>query len=159
MAEPPGRMRLRYRPRSLRKARDKLLPRRARGQSIRLELGPRLNYWRWRFAVRRRRGGRVPSGHFCYAIRLVQGDSVISLYTFLAPAAATALAARTPFYELSRSKGADKPQLGGRDAMYLAAEHARWDTGAELEVADFEALLAHLAAGVPDFERSAQSGG
>ena len=28
--------------------------------------------------------------------------------------------------------------------MYMAAEHARWESGAELEAADFEALLAHL---------------
>ena len=65
-----------------------------RGQTARLELGPRLNYWRWRFKVQRRRGGRVPTGHYCFAIRMVQGDTVVSLYTFLSPAAATALSAR-----------------------------------------------------------------
>ena len=130
------------------------------GESVRMELGPRLNFWRWRFAVKRRRGGRVPTGHHCFSIRLVQGDSVISSYTFLAPATAEALAARFPFYELRRSNtDASKLPLGGRDAMYLAAEHARWDTGAELEVADFEALLAHLATGVPDFATATQSGG
>jgi hypothetical protein len=92
---------------------------------------------------------------------MVQGDSVVSLYTFLAPAAATALTARMPFYELRRpsEQGKAGPALGGRDAMYLAAEHARWDTGAELDAADFEALLAHLESGIPDFSRSTQSGG
>ncbi len=134
---------------------------RDRGKSQRLDMGPRLNFWRWRFMVRRRRGGRVPSGHHCFAIRMVQADTVISLYTFLAPAAATALSARMPFYELRRpsEQGKAGPALGGRDAMYLAAEHARWDTGAELDAADFEALLAHLESGIPEFNRSTQSGG
>jgi hypothetical protein len=134
---------------------------RDKGKNLRLEMEPRLNFWRWRFTVRRRRGGRVPTGHNCFAIRMVQGDSVISLYTFLAPAAATALLARMPFYELRRpsEQGKAGPALGGRDAMYLAAEHARWDTGAELDAADFEALLAHLGSGISEFSRSTQSGG
>ena len=131
------------------------------GKTERMEMGPRLNFWRWRFVVKRRRGGRVPTGHHCFAIRMVQGDTVVSLYTFLAPAAATALLARMPFYELRRpsEQGKAGPALGGRDAMYLAAEHARWDTGAELDAADFEALLAHLESGIPEFSRSTQSGG
>ena len=40
----------------------------------------------------------------------------------------------------------------------MAAEHTRWEEGAELEPADFEALITHLAANLPDFARSAQSG-
>lgn len=127
-------------------------------QSVRLELGQQINYWRWRFLVRRRRGGRVPGNHYCFAVRLLQGDSAVALYTFLSPTAADALAARYAFYELRRPKDPGKTALGGRDSIYLAAEYARWDSGAELDPPDFEALVAHLAAYVPEFARSAQSG-
>jgi hypothetical protein len=131
---------------------------RDQGPPCRLDLGQKVNYWRWRFAVRRRRSGRVPGNHHCFAIRLVQGDTLVTLYTFLPPATADALAARYPFYELRRPSEPSKTALGGRDSIYLAAEHARWDAGAELEPGDFEALLAHLAAHLPEFDRSAQSG-
>ena len=131
---------------------------RDRGQIARLDLRQKVNYWRWHFSVRRRHGGRIPSNYHCFAIRLVQGDAVISLYSFLSPAAGDSLTARYPFYELRRPNEVARPSLGGRDAMFLAAEHSRWETGAELEPADFEALIAHLAANVPDFDRSAQSG-
>src|SRR5947209_12537001 len=36
-------------------------------QTARLDLTQKVNYWRWRFAVRRRRSGRVPSNHHCFA--------------------------------------------------------------------------------------------
>jgi hypothetical protein len=126
--------------------------------SFRLDLNQKVNFWRWRFAVRRRRGGRVPGNHHCFAIRLVQGESLVTLYTFLPPATADALSARYPFYELRRPNDPGKAPLGGRDAIYMAAEHTRWEEGAELEPADFEALVIHLAAHLPDFARSAQSG-
>jgi hypothetical protein len=119
-----------------------------------LRLGERWNYWRWRFVVRRRRGGRVPSGHHCCALRLIQAEQVASWYAFLAPGPAEALAARYPFYELRAPSDKDKPALGGRDAQFLSAENHRWETGAELDPADFEALLEHLAAHNPEFART-----
>ena len=131
---------------------------RDRGPANRLDLGQKVKYWRWRFSVGRRRGGRVPSNHHCLGIRLVQSDTVVTLYTFRAPDAADTLAARYPFYELRRSSEASKISLGGRDAIFMAAEHTRWEEGAELEPADFEALLDHLAAHLSEFPRSAQSG-
>ncbi len=130
---------------------------RDRGPTSRLDLNQKLNYWRWRFAVKRRRSGRVPGNYHCFAIRLVQGDTVVSLYAFLPPAHAEALAARYPFYELRRPDDPGKTALGGRDSIFLAAEHTRWEQGAELDPADFEALIAHLAAHLPEFDRSAQS--
>jgi hypothetical protein len=120
-------------------------------RAITFDLRQTLNYWRWRFVVRRRRGGRVPTGHHCCAIRLAQGDDVASWYAFIAPAAAEALAARYAFYELRAPSDKDKPALGGRDAQFLSAENERWESGAELDPADFEALLAHLAAHGPSF--------
>lgn len=131
---------------------------RDRGPASRLDLSQKVNYWRWRFAVKRRRSGRVPANYHCFAIRLLQGDTVVSLYAFLPPAVADAFAARYPFYELRRPNDPGKTALGGRDSIFLAAEHARWDQGAELDPADFEALISHLAAHLPEFDRSAQSG-
>lgn len=127
--------------------------------SAHFDLGSLLNFWRWRFEVRRRRGGRVPSGFHCLGLRLVQGNEAMIVYTFASPRQAEALAERFAFYELRRPNEPGKLALGGRDAMYLAAEHERWEGGAELEPADFEALLEHVAAHVPGFAATAASGG
>jgi len=131
---------------------------RDRGPTARLDLGQKVNFWRWRFAIKRRQSGRVPANYHCFAVRLVQGDSVVTLYSFLSPARAEALAAQHPFYELRRPNEPGKTALGGRDSIFLAAEHTRWEQGGELDPSDFEALMAHLAASLPDFDRSAQSG-
>ncbi len=122
-----------------------------------LNLAHKVNYWRWHFQIRDRRGGRVPNGHHCYALRLVQDDHVVNLYTFLAPGEAEKLTARWDFYEIRRASANDAHPparavtLGGRDATYLSAEHERWERGAELTPADFEALLAHLDQHLPAF--------
>ncbi|MCC7361374.1 MAG: hypothetical protein IT317_17945 [Anaerolineales bacterium] len=128
------------------------------GSEVRLDLRQTVNFWRWRFAIKRRRGGRIPAGHHLFALRLVQGDTVVSLYTFLAPAAAETLAAACAFYELRRPSEHGKLALGGREALYLTAEDARWRAGAELDPADFQALLDHLAAHLPEFGRAPASG-
>ncbi len=130
---------------------------RERGQAARLHLRQPVNFWRWRFQIRRRRGGRIPTGHHCLALRLVQGDTDVIVYSFAPPPVAEALAADYPFYTLRSSGGTSKPALGGRDAIYLAAEHARWDSGAELEPGDFRALLDHLAAHLPEFKAAPAS--
>lgn len=130
-----------------------------KGQTKDLDLRQKVNFWRWRFEVKQRRSGRVPSGHHCVAIRLVQTDTEISLYSFMPPAKADALAAGYPFYELRRSSDRSKQALGGRDALFLAAEHSRWQSGAELDATDFEALLGHLDAHLDGFRESAVVGG
>jgi hypothetical protein len=130
-----------------------------KGKSVELDLGQIVNYWRWKFEVRQRRSGRVPTGHVCLAIRLVQTEAEVSLYAFLPPDKAAAVTRTYPFYELRRANDKAGKALGGRDAMFLAAEHARWETGAELDAADFQALLAHLAAHLPDFRASVTAGG
>jgi len=125
--------------------------------ATKFKLDQPMSYWRWRFVVKRRRGGRVPGGHHLLALRLVQGEAEVSVYTFLAPAAAEALAARVSFYELRRPSDTGRPGLGGREAVYLASEEARWASGAELDPADFETLLAHLAARATAFASSPAS--
>lgn len=115
------------------------------------DLTQKVNHWRWRFEIRGRRGGRVPNGHFCFALRLVQGEAAIILYAFFPPSQAKETEARFPFYDLRPLAGQGKIPLGGREAIYLTAEHARWDIGAELTPADFDALLTHLTAHLPEF--------
>ncbi|MBL8059073.1 MAG: hypothetical protein JNK29_20380 [Anaerolineales bacterium] len=122
------------------------------------DLTRKVNHWRWWFVVRERRGGRVPNGHQCCALRLVQdtGDGLeasADLYAFLPPAAAEALRARFGFYELRRAKDgpASADAQGGRDPTFLAVEKKRWEAGAELEPADLQLLLEHLAGSLPDF--------
>jgi hypothetical protein len=130
-----------------------------KGKTSELDLSQKVNYWRWQFEVRQRRSGRVPTGHHCLAVRLVQGENELSLYSFMPPAKAEALAKDYPFYELRRPSDKGKQALGGRDAMFLAAEHTRWETGAELDPDDFAALLAHLDAHLQDFRASPTVGG
>lgn len=128
------------------------------GRQQTFDLTRKVNYWRWCFVVRERRGGRVPNGHLCCALRLVQdtgagAEASADLYAFLPPAAAQALRARFAFYELRRVKDGLPPagSLGGREPAILAVEKNRWEAGAELDPADFQALVEHLARYVPDF--------
>ena len=115
------------------------------------------NYWRWYFVVKNRRSGRITNGDYCMAVRFVQGEEAATLYTFVPKKQAAEFVARYACYELQRSADPRKAALSGRDAIYLAAEQARWETGAELSVADFEALLAHLAAHLPTFKTTPSS--
>ncbi len=124
-----------------------------------LDLAQKVNYWRWQFEVKQRRSGRVPTGHYCLAIRLVQGETELSLYSFMPLAKAQAITKDYPFYELRRASDKGKPALGGRDALFLAAEHTRWESGAELEPEDFRALMHHLGAHLDGFATSAAVGG
>jgi hypothetical protein len=115
----------------------------------------KVNFWRWRFQVRGRAVGRVPTGHHCFAVRLMQNETALAAYTFLSPKQAEAMEARYAFYLLRPPSG--QQPLSGRDTVYLAAERARWEGGAELTPADFDTLLAHLAARVSDFTAATAS--
>ena len=61
-------------------------------------------------------------------------------------------------FGLRRPSEQGKLALGGRDAMYLTAENTRWQSGAELDPADFQALLGHLTAPLPEVGRAPASG-
>lgn len=130
-----------------------------KGKVMEMDLSQKVNYWRWQFEVRQRRSGRVPTGHHCLAIRLVQTENEVSLYAFVPPTRTTEITQAYPFYELRRANDKSVKALGGRDAMFLAAENSRWESGAELDAADFRALLDHLDAHLPDFRTSATVGG
>lgn len=130
-----------------------------KGQAVEFDLSQKVNYWRWQFEVRQRRSGRVPTGHHCLAIRLIQTENEVSLYAFMSPARSAEIIQVYPFYELRRASDKNVKALGGRDAMFLTAENSRWENGAELDAADFRALLDHLDAHLPDFRASAMVGG
>jgi hypothetical protein len=115
------------------------------------------NFWRWHFVVKNRRSGRVSNGDQVCALRLVQGEAVVSLYAFVNKKNVEALFARYPFFELQRATDPEKRPLGGREAVFFAAEQTRWESGAELDPADFEALLNHLAAYLPEFKSNTSS--
>lgn len=130
-----------------------------KGKTVELDLSQKVNHWRWQFEVRQRRSGRVPTGHHCLALRLVQTENELTLYAFMPPAKSAAITQDYPFYELRRQSDKSVKALGGRDAMFLAAEHTRWETGAELSGDDFQALLTHLDAHLEGFRASATVGG
>jgi hypothetical protein len=121
--------------------------------------GGAVNYWRWYFKVINRRSGRVSNGDLVCALRLVQGEREANLYAFIPKKQAESFLARYTFYELKplseTTKG--KMTLGGHDAVYRAAEKARWELGAELDPLDFDATLAHLAAHLPNFKVNSSS--
>jgi len=125
-----------------------------KGQTHTMDFARLVNYWRWQFVIRNRRGGRVANGHFCCAIRLLQDDVDFCVYAFLPPEQYKALSERYKFYELRPSNDAQPKAgvLGGRDAAFLNAERLRWDHGAELEAADFDELLAYLKRHRAEFE-------
>jgi hypothetical protein len=127
--------------------------------AVRIDLAQKIGYWRWRFEIRGRRGGRVPSGHHCLAVRLIQNERAVSLYAFASPKQMMALMSDYAFHEIRRSgdKGPRAASVGARESVLLAAERERWDSGAELEPGDFETLLAYLAAHVPEFAASPSS--
>jgi len=128
-------------------------------QTLNFNLTPhhKVNYWRWRFTVRRNRG-RVRDGYQCCALRLVQGEQACALYTFLPPERAKELGERYAFHSLQPPAPGQKPALnGGLEAILLTAEEERWSTGAELDPDDFEILLAHLASYLPAFHQQTTS--
>lgn len=117
-----------------------------RGQPHSLNFAHIVNYWRWQFVIRNRRGGRVANGYFCCALRLLQDDVDFCIYAFLPPEQYKALSERYKFYELRPATDVNPKAgtLGGRDAAFLNAEKLRWDNGAELEASDFDELLAYI---------------
>lgn len=125
-----------------------------KGQAHAISFAHTLNYWRWHFVIRNRRAGRVGNGYHCCAVRLMQDEADFCVYAFLPPDQYKALMERYKFYELRPPNDATPKTgtLGGRDAAFLNAEKLRWDNGAELEPADFDAFLAYLKRQHPEFD-------
>lgn len=104
----------------------------------------------WAFKIKRQRGARVPSGHFCLSARWTQGGAEIVLYTFASSTESALLRANHGFYELLSSRdrpGATEVGNRGRQETYLAAEAARYERGGELSYPDFAELVEAMASG------------
>lgn len=126
---------------------------RQKSGSVRVDLVRPASFRRWRFEVRTQRGGHVPNGHHCLALRLAQDEQAMTLYAFVPPAQLKDFSALYPFYELRRTNDIGLPPtpLAGREQAYLDAENDRWIFGAELDAADLVSLLSLLADRLPDF--------
>jgi len=109
-----------------------------------------LNVNSWYFVVRRRT--RVPKGWYCMALHLLQDETALIFYTFMAPKDAEALAAFPSFVRLrprhEAETGADPRQIATQRRL-LKLEDDRWKGGAEIAPADFAALVARLQTVVP----------
>ncbi|MFC1959839.1 hypothetical protein ACFLYO_03930 [Chloroflexota bacterium] len=94
----------------------------------------RINVLAWRFTVARR--GRVPKGHYCLAVQLLQDDRQITAYTFYDPKHFDQLLAGDAFTPLAPRSSLDDERLNlrvaGQQRRLFQAENERWREGAEL---------------------------
>src|SRR5690554_1123139 len=101
----------------------------------------------WYFIIRRRT--RVPKGWYCMAAHLLQDETELIFYSFIAPKEAEELPAFNNFVRLRPRKEVetqtDLRQLAIQRRL-LKLEDARWMDGAEIGADDFRALLAHIEA-------------
>jgi hypothetical protein len=117
-----------------------------RGQiEVALGWSGKINVLAWRFTVPPRRG-RVQKGWYCMAVRLTQDEQVVTLYAFVPPDEAKALAQFDHFTALvsrktwEKATPAERLTMGEQTRLY-SAEAERWDHGAELTREHFAALV------------------
>jgi hypothetical protein len=111
-----------------------------------------VNVQAWRFVVRRRT--RVPKGWICMAVHLLQDETEIILYTFMAPEAAEKVPGYPNFVRLRPRRETESNtdlHAVAQQRRLLKLEDARWHDGAEIGPDDFRALLAYLERHVPDW--------
>lgn len=116
----------------------------------RIEWDKTINVTAWRFKVARRT--RVPKGWYCMALRLLQDETELFLYTFMSQEEAERAIGYTNFVRLRpRKETQSNTDLNAvaEQRRLLKLEDARWDDGAEVERDDFHALLAMLQRWVP----------
>jgi hypothetical protein len=103
----------------------------------------------WRFQTRKR--SRVPKGWFVIACALEQDDTYLAVYTFASPVDAELLQKRFKFTTLASEKEAnakdvrqDSLRFAGEQRRLKLAETFRWNSGAEMSLADFETFINRL---------------
>jgi hypothetical protein len=112
-------------------------------QVTRIDWHKTVNVQAWRFRIWQRT--HVPKGWYCLAAQLLQDESEIIIYTFMAPEEAELLPGIRHFVRLLRRK-----EIGTLSDLRIAAEQrrllkledARWEDGAEVNKEDFKAVLA-----------------
>ena len=124
------------------------------GDKLRLGNGSRIsreidgsqhvNVMAWRFTITKRT--RVPKGWYVVALAMMQDDLYLPLYTFMSPEdfEAMPLADQFPVLTPSKTKEQGDLRLAGQQRRLRTAEYARWNEGAELTKADFDAVLKAL---------------
>jgi hypothetical protein len=109
-----------------------------------------VNIKAWKFPITRRT--RVPKGWYCMALYLLQDEDEAILYTFMPPQQAETAIGYHNFVQLHPRRNApsntDLATMGEQRRL-LKLEDLRWQDGAELSPADFNAVLAALQRRVP----------
>lgn len=101
----------------------------------------------WKFEVKRRT--RVPKGWFVVACALNQDEIYLPVYTFASPQQAQALEKLARFTTLpgeneKTPRGGDTLRAAGELRRLRTAESFRWNTGAEMSLAEFEQYIDRL---------------
>lgn len=109
-----------------------------------------VDVWAWGFTITSRRAW-VPKGWVCAALRLMQGEDMLTVYAFMEPDDARALPGWQAFVELIPRKEADHadPEVYASQEPLRSAEEDRWWVGAEMEPEDFTTFAATVAERAP----------
>lgn len=124
--------------------------RRKPAQVKRIAWDKTVNIKAWKFAINRR--ARVPKGWYCLALYLLQDETDMILYTFMAPQAAETAIGYKHFIRLQpRQDSASDTDLDklAEQRRLLKLEDLRWQDGAEITPEDFNALLAVVQRRIP----------
>ena len=132
--------------RELRLDDDCLIMREKDGSEKTIVWGERVNALAWRFTVARR--GRVPKGHICLALQLIQDEQEVTFYGFVSPKQVEILPNVEAFIPLSARRTLKDERLNlriaGQQRRLLQAEDERWQHGGELTADAFSDLWARL---------------
>jgi hypothetical protein len=112
---------------------------------IRINFNKTVNVQAWRFRIWQRT--HVPKGWYCLAAQLLQDESDIILYTFMAPEEAEIMPGIRHFVRLMRRKEIgmlSDLRIAAEQRRFLKLEDARWADGAEINKEDFKAVLARI---------------
>lgn len=112
---------------------------------VRIDWHRTVNVQAWRFRIWQR--SHVPKGWYCLAVQLLQDESEMILYTFIAPEEAEILPGINHFVRLLRRKEIgvlSDLRIAAEQRRLLKLEDARWEDGAEIGKEDFKAVLVHI---------------
>jgi hypothetical protein len=128
--------------------RVRLQDQRKNREDVQIDWGGDLSMLAWRFEVSRR-SSRIPKGWYMLGIQLTQGETDLTLYTFMSPKDAELLPTYRRFVPLQSRAAINKGQGTLREISeqrrLLKAEDARWMDGAEVRREDFAILLESIS--------------
>jgi hypothetical protein len=117
-------------------------------EDVQIDWGRDLAMVAWRFEVSRR-SSRIPKGWYMLGLQLSQGETDLTLYTFMSPKDAEVLPTYQWFVPLQSRAAINKGQGTLREVSeqrrLLKAEDARWMDGAEVRREDFAILLESIS--------------